>query len=173
MKPTLTTPPALQRLMQQWRALPIARQRLIAGLGLIVTAVLFWAYALTPLQASRISNHQRITQLQAEYAEMQNNVAQLNQLKSLPPVAATANRTLASTTSLESIFGAASRVAAEPGGKFIVTSTTSGYAEWLSRVDMALSRHALTMGDINIERNADGRMRITVTLIAQPAGAAR
>ncbi len=144
--------PMIQHGFTRWRSLTTRGQRFALLATTIVVLGLLWAWVYAPLQSSRDRNTQRIITMQAQHAVIQTQSAELAKLRSVAPVAATRNQTLADQNSLESIFGAAAKVNMTANGEFRIVVPVVRYVEWLDRVDQALARFRLRIMRIDIKR---------------------
>jgi type II secretory pathway component PulM len=142
---------AIENFNYRWAAIPKPRQRLLIGITLLLIIGLSWAYIVQPMLASRVTNTKRIAVLQAQLANMQRDSNAIQSLQSIAPVADTNRKTFADSQKLEAIFGVNTKVAAMNDGGFRIESTRVNYADWLTKVDSALSRYRLNIVALEIK----------------------
>ena len=164
---------AIQRINNNWQALPRNRQRLLLLAFVALVIGLIWAYIYQPIQASRMANTTRINQLQMSLDQMRRDVMEITELSKLAtteqinPAAEAIEKIIkqnADVAALESIFGVNSKVVRLQNGRFQITATNIQYVDWLGNVDTVISRYRVGIAAANITRVADGMVNATLTV---------
>jgi type II secretory pathway component PulM len=154
---------AIENFNYRWAAIPKPRQRLLIGITLLLAVGLCWAYIVQPILTSRAANTKRISVLQAQLANMQRDSSAIQSLQSIAPVADTNRKIFADSQKLEAIFGVNTKVAAMNDGGFRIESTRVNYADWLTKVDNALSRYRLQIVALEIKTQDSNSVDVSLT----------
>ncbi len=152
-----TLAPYIDRLSAQWRLLSPGGQRGIAAVSVLLIVGLGWALVYQPLETSLQRDRARIAVLNGQLSRMQSQAAEVAQIRSTAPVAATANTTVADVAGLQAVFGPLASVTlqSKPGGvAFSVAVSTQPYANVIDRLEQATARYRIRVASISLTRSA-------------------
>ncbi len=149
----MTRPPIVDEAIQRWQALDVLARRIITVASIVLLIAIVWAYVYAPLQASRVSNANRIAALSAQRTIMQRQAAEIAVLKTTPDIVATRSQANADVAGLQALFGAAANIKADTGGQFRIDVSQMQYADWLDRVNQALTKFSLRVVLFDLDRD--------------------
>jgi len=136
----------------RWQALSPTGQRAISAVSALLTVGVVWALVYQPIQTSREKDRSRITSLQSQLRQMQAQANEVQQLRTMAPVAATASLLLADVVQLQTVFGPQASVslaantnrAEQPASMaFRVSISQMPYANLVERLEQTNARFRL------------------------------
>jgi len=164
----------------RWQTLSPAGQRVISVASVLLAAGLIWALVYQPIQTSRDKDRGRITGmtgLQSQLRQMQTQASEVQRLRTLAPVAATASLATADVAQLQALFGSQASVSLATNTKgteqpastlFRIAVKQMPYASLVERLEQTGSRFRLRVVSASLTR-AVGAAPSTPTPTPTPA----
>jgi len=141
----------IEPLRGRWRSLSAPAQKTLALVSVVALLLIFWAYAWLPAARARDDLRARGAAWESELAVMRGLADEAKRLRLIAPIAAKESaRTLPDRGTLQTLFGAETKVATSDGRSFQLSVASVPYNQWLERVDQALARHRLKLVSVKL-----------------------
>lgn len=144
----------------RWQALSPAGQRVISVASVLLGTGLVWALVYQPIQASRDKDRVRIIGLQSQLQQMRAQAFEVQRLRTMAPVAASASLALADVAQLQAAFGPQASVSLAAGNTdqpvgttFRVSISQMPYANLVERLEQTRSRFRLRVVSASLTRS--------------------
>lgn len=145
----------------RWQALSPTGQRVISAVSALLMVGVVWALVYEPIQQSREKDRARITTLQTQLRHMQAQANEVQQLRTMAPVAATASLLLADVVQLQTVFGPQASVSLAANTKgaeqpvsmaFRISISQMPYATLVERLEQTSARFRLRVVSAALSR---------------------
>lgn len=138
-------------LTARWRAESPQRQRIWLALAAISAAVLLWAYVWHPSTRARADLSARIPALESQLVTMRTAAEEVKRLNAMPAMTRVAStRIPADQASLQALFGVGAVITQPKPGQFQIRHVAIDYPTWLDKLDQALNKYALSIGELRL-----------------------
>lgn len=142
----------LAPLRARWQNLePPVRRGVLTG-ACLAFLLLWWAYAWLPVTRARADLQLRQAGWETQLASMRALAEEARHLQQIAPIAAKEPaRLLADRAVLQTLFGADAKVSAADARTFRLSASNLPYAQWLEKLDQALTRYRLKIVSIQLK----------------------
>lgn len=147
-----------QALTRRWATLSRTGQRTITICAALLAVGLSWALVYEPIQSSLSKNRIRLQELRVQAAQMREQAAIVQSIRTMAPVAATATQSIADVAGLQALFGPKTIVT-------IALNPTPGSAASVATFKVAVEQVPYSVLVDRLEQ-ATGRYRVRVLSMA-------